>query len=75
MRSTGFEGFPALGVCFGPVVTAVSPLVAAVRGDDEVLAPGAWIGLVLLAAIWLSTALVLAFLPAWWSLRLAGRHG
>jgi Flp pilus assembly protein TadD len=26
VRSTGFEGFPALGVCFGPVVTAVSPL-------------------------------------------------
>ena len=25
-RSTGFEGFPALGVCFGPVVTALSPL-------------------------------------------------
>ncbi len=26
VRSTGFQGFPALGVCFGPVVTAVSPL-------------------------------------------------
>jgi tetratricopeptide (TPR) repeat protein len=26
VRTTGFEGFPALGVCFGPVVTAVSPL-------------------------------------------------
>jgi Flp pilus assembly protein TadD len=26
VRSTGYEGFPALGVCFGPVVTAVSPL-------------------------------------------------
>lgn len=26
VRSTGFEGFPALGVCFGPVVTAVSPI-------------------------------------------------
>lgn len=26
VRSTGFGGFPALGVCFGPVVTAVSPL-------------------------------------------------
>jgi len=26
VRSTGFEGYPALGVCFGPVVTAVSPL-------------------------------------------------
>ncbi len=26
VRSTGFAGFPALGVCFGPVVTAVSPL-------------------------------------------------
>lgn len=25
VRSTGFEGFPALGVCFGPVVTAVAP--------------------------------------------------
>jgi tetratricopeptide (TPR) repeat protein len=25
VRSTGFTGFPALGVCFGPVVTAVSP--------------------------------------------------
>lgn len=25
VRSTGFEGFPALGVCFGPVVTALSP--------------------------------------------------
>jgi tetratricopeptide (TPR) repeat protein len=31
VRSTGFEGFPALGVCFGPVVTAVSPL-AELRG-------------------------------------------
>lgn len=31
VRSTGFEGFPALGVCFGPVVTAVSPL-AEMRG-------------------------------------------
>lgn len=26
VRSTGFPGFSALGVCFGPVVTAVSPL-------------------------------------------------
>jgi len=26
VRSTGFGGFPALGVCFGPVVTALSPL-------------------------------------------------
>lgn len=26
VRSTGFRGFPALGVCFGPVVTAVSPM-------------------------------------------------
>ncbi|MFN0244809.1 MAG: tetratricopeptide repeat protein [Planctomycetota bacterium] len=26
VRSTGFEGFPALGVCFGPVVTSISPL-------------------------------------------------
>lgn len=25
VRSTGFEGFPALGVCFGPVVTSVAP--------------------------------------------------
>jgi len=25
-RSVGFEGFPALGVCFGSVVTALSPL-------------------------------------------------
>jgi tetratricopeptide (TPR) repeat protein len=31
VRSTGFEGFPALGVCFGPVVTSVSPL-SAMRG-------------------------------------------
>lgn len=31
VRSTGFPGFPALGVCFGPVVTAVSPL-AEMRG-------------------------------------------
>ena len=31
VRSTGFEGFPALGVCFGPVVTAVSP-VSEMRG-------------------------------------------
>ncbi len=31
VRSTGFEGFPALGVCFGPVVTAVSP-VSELRG-------------------------------------------
>lgn len=32
VRSTGFEGFPALGVCFGPVVTAVSPLAPEIRG-------------------------------------------
>lgn len=32
VRSTGFEGFPALGVCFGPVVTAVSP-VSELRGS------------------------------------------
>jgi tetratricopeptide (TPR) repeat protein len=32
VRSTGFEGFPALGVCFGPVVTAVSPLAPELRG-------------------------------------------
>lgn len=32
VRSTGFEGFPALGVCFGPVVTAVSP-IAEIRGQ------------------------------------------
>ena len=32
VRSTGFEGFPALGVCFGPVVTAVSP-VSEMRGS------------------------------------------
>ncbi len=32
VRSTGFEGFPALGVCFGPVVTAVSPL-SELRGN------------------------------------------
>ncbi len=32
VRSTGFEGFPALGVCFGPVVTAVSP-ISEVRGQ------------------------------------------
>ena len=32
VRSTGFEGFPALGVCFGPVVTAVSPL-SELRGE------------------------------------------
>ncbi|MBL8860643.1 MAG: tetratricopeptide repeat protein [Planctomycetes bacterium] len=34
VRSTGFEGFPALGVCFGPVVTAVSPL-AEMRGTNS----------------------------------------
>lgn len=33
VRSTGFEGFPALGVCFGPVVTAVSPLAEGPRGQ------------------------------------------
>ncbi|MBI5432195.1 MAG: hypothetical protein HZA52_05120 [Planctomycetes bacterium] len=32
VRSTGFEGFPALGVCFGPVVTAVSP-TSEMRGN------------------------------------------
>lgn len=31
VRSVGFEGFSALGVCFGPVVTVVSPL-AELRG-------------------------------------------
>ena len=32
VRSTGFEGFPALGVCFGPVVTALSP-ISEMRGN------------------------------------------
>ena len=32
VRSTGFQGFPALGVCFGPVVTAVSP-ISELRGS------------------------------------------
>lgn len=32
VRSTGFTGFPALGVCFGPVVTAVSP-ASQLRGN------------------------------------------
>lgn len=32
VRSTGFEGFPALGVCFGPVVTALSP-ISEMRGQ------------------------------------------
>ncbi|MEZ6019568.1 MAG: hypothetical protein R3F17_05535 [Planctomycetota bacterium] len=32
VRSVGFEGFPALGVCFGPVVTALSPL-SSMRGN------------------------------------------
>ena len=32
VRSTGYSGFPALGVCFGPVVTAVSPL-SGLRGS------------------------------------------
>ncbi len=32
VRSTGFAGFSALGVCFGPVVTAVSPL-SELRGN------------------------------------------
>ena len=32
VRSVGFEGFPALGVCFGPVVTALSPL-SEMRGN------------------------------------------
>jgi tetratricopeptide (TPR) repeat protein len=34
VRSTGFEGFPALGVCFGPVVTSVSPL-SEMRGTQS----------------------------------------
>jgi predicted Zn-dependent protease len=34
VRSVGFEGFPALGVCFGPVVTAVSPL-SELRGTQS----------------------------------------
>ncbi len=34
VRSTGFEGFPALGVCFGPVVTSVSPL-SELRGTQS----------------------------------------
>lgn len=32
VRSVGFQGFPALGVCFGPVVTALSPL-SEMRGN------------------------------------------
>ncbi|MDF1839677.1 MAG: tetratricopeptide repeat protein, partial [Planctomycetota bacterium] len=31
VRSVGFEGFPALGVCFGPVITSLSPL-SSMRG-------------------------------------------
>jgi len=32
VRSVGFPGFPALGVCFGPVITSLSPL-SEMRGD------------------------------------------
>ena len=32
VRSVGFAGFPALGVCFGPVVTSISPL-SEMRGN------------------------------------------
>jgi hypothetical protein len=32
VRSVGYAGFPALGVCFGPVVTSVSPL-SQLRGN------------------------------------------
>ena len=32
VRSVGYGGFPALGVCFGPVVTSVSPL-SRMRGN------------------------------------------
>jgi tetratricopeptide (TPR) repeat protein len=32
VRTVGFTGFGALGVCFGPVVTTVSPLAPEVRG-------------------------------------------
>ena len=32
VRSTGFQGYPALGVCFGPVVTSVSP-ISELRGQ------------------------------------------
>ena len=34
VRSVGFEGFPALGVCFGPVVTSLSPL-SELRGQNS----------------------------------------
>jgi len=34
VRSTGFEGYPATGVCFGPVLTSVSPL-SELRGRNS----------------------------------------
>lgn len=37
VRSVGFEGFGALGVCFGPVITAVSPLAVPFRGNFSYL--------------------------------------
>ncbi|MFN0205263.1 MAG: tetratricopeptide repeat protein [Planctomycetota bacterium] len=36
-RSVGFSGFSALGVCFGPVITAVSPLTEPFRGKFSYL--------------------------------------
>jgi predicted Zn-dependent protease len=37
VRSVGFAGFGALGVCFGPVITAVSPLTMPFRGSFSYL--------------------------------------
>lgn len=41
VRTTGFQGFGALGVCFGPVITSVSPLSEAFRGNFSYL-DAAW---------------------------------
>ncbi|MEM7204754.1 MAG: tetratricopeptide repeat protein [Planctomycetota bacterium] len=42
VRTIGFRGFSALGACFGPLITMVSPADRVLRGQDFVWASTAW---------------------------------
>ena len=42
VRTTGFRGFPALGACFGPMITFVSPVDGDLRRNDFMWQATAW---------------------------------
>jgi tetratricopeptide (TPR) repeat protein len=42
VRTTGFRGFPALGACFGPMITFVSPVDGDLRKNDFMWQATVW---------------------------------